>query len=307
MLVVFALVTVSIAACGSAPKSAVAPTAPTATSIQPTRTTAPAVPTSAPTVVPSPAKLAANANQSGSTRYEGDWQGMTSSADTPISFTVENNQVTFANLAYVLNSGGCSLSGSLSQTVKGVIDGGKFTLQVKDDDGKQYAFAGIFTSSTEANGTLQVTGTSQVCGAFDAKATWTARNSPVASSDTPSISPTAAPVSQDATQGVDAGLSDSDVLLAFFKAINSKNVDAALALVDDQVVFNIHSTPGIGKDDLKAFLQDQMSRNVTFTASHVKGADGVLDFTLQTSDKMASVDGETASIDGGRIQTLVLR
>ena len=103
-----------------------------------------------------------------------------------------------------------------------------------------------------------------------------------------------------------ANMSDSDVLLVFFQAINRKDVDAALALTDDQVVFNIASTPGIGKDALKVYLQKQISHNVTYTVSNLKSMDLVLSFTLQASDTGSRVDGDMASVDSGLIQTLTL-
>jgi len=288
------------AGCSSATPAA--PALPTRVSVAPTvvetapRTSVSASPTAA---APMPTQ-AANSSQSAPAGYAGDWNGTTSSADTPISFTVENNQVTFVNLSYSVRSGDCSLSGSLSKTVNATINGKAFTMQITDDDGKQYIFAGTFTSNTQASGTLQVKGTSQTCGAFDAKATWNAQvgaaSSDASADSTPDTS--AMPAS--------ANMSDSDVLLVFFQAINRKDVDAALALTDDQVVFNIASTPGIGKDALKVYLQKQISHNVTYTVSNLKSMDLVLSFTLQASDTGSRVDGDMASVDSGLIQTLTL-
>jgi hypothetical protein len=93
----------------------------------------------------------------------------------PISFTVDNGQVTFVNLGYSVQSDGCSLSGSLSKSVTEQIAANAFSILLSDDDGKAYAFAGTLTADGKASGTINVKGTSQSCGAFDSKATWQAK------------------------------------------------------------------------------------------------------------------------------------
>jgi ketosteroid isomerase-like protein len=215
----------------------------------------------APTAAPIPTQPAASSGQSAPAGYAGDWNGTTSSADTPISFTVENKQVTFVNLSYSVQSGGCSLSGSLSKTVQAPIAGKSFTTQFTDDDGKQYLFAGTFASGKDANGTIEVKGTSTICGTFDAKATWTAKNAPADAQPTPSAS-TGSPQPGGATSSLDS----MDVLLGFFDAINANDLDTAMTLVQDDVIMTAGSTIIIGKADLKTYLQKQAAQNVTYTA-----------------------------------------
>jgi ketosteroid isomerase-like protein len=307
-LIVFVIsfAAVLLAACDGAPKPTSAPAAPTTVLVQPTRTAAPPAATvPAPTSAPIKATTApratqpANPSPSAQASYDGDWSGTTNPHDMPVSFTVENNQLTDVNLGYAYHSGDCTVSGNQSQNPNARINGKTFSVQFTDDNGYQYNFTGTFTSNTEANGTLNVKGTSTVCGAFEAKLTWKATTGAASSSDTSSDMSDATPTT---------GIADTDVVLAFFKAVNANKLDDALALADDQIVFNLAGTPGIGKDALKAYLQDQISRHVTFTVSNLTSNDGItLRFTLQASDQSAPVDGETASIGDSKIQTLVLQ
>lgn len=253
-----------------------------------------------PTSAPIPTKPATSSGQSTATGYYGQWEGTTSS-DTSVSFGVSGNQITSVNLSYSVQAGGCSVSGSYSTTPdNALINGNTFTIQLTDSDGKQFTFTGTFASNTQASGTLQVKGPTESCGAIDAKATWKATSAAADSNSTSSATPDVS------TAPATVSIADTDVLLAFFQAVNAKNLDAALALVDDQVVFNIASTPGIGKEDLKAYLQNQTSRNVMYTASNLTSNGGVVSFTLKTSDKTTAVDGDTATVDENKIQTLVL-
>ncbi len=304
LFIALTLLGISIAACGGAAPAAPtrAPVAPTVAAVA-TRASAPASPTAAaatsapvqPTRAPAPTQ-AASPTTSASAGYDGDWSGATNPHDMPIAFTVESNQLTNVDLGYAVQTGSCTVSGSQSQDTQARIGGKAFNVQFTDDNNYQYIFTGAFTANTQANGTLDVKGTSALCGAFEAKLTWKATIG-AASSSAPTVS--------DATPTT--GIADTDVLLAFFKAVNAKKLDDALALVDDQVVFNIAGTPGIGKDALKAYLQNQMSRNVTFTASNLTSNDTVtVHFTLRTSDKSAPVDDDTALVGDNVLQTLVL-
>ncbi len=300
------LLCVSAVACGNAkPAAPVIPTtvsvAPTAAAIA-TRTSVPTLaPTStrvAPTAAPIPTQTAASSSQSAPAGYAGDWNGTTSSADMPISFTVENNQVTFVNLSYSVQSGGCSLSGSLSKTVQATIDGKSFTTQFTDGDGKQYLFAGTFASGKDANGTVQVKGTSTVCGIFDAKATWTEKNAPA------DVQPTPSAATSSPQPGGTSSMDSTDALLAFFDAVNANDLDTAMNLVQDDVILTTGSTTLIGKADFKAYLQKQAAQNVTYTASNLDSTGDIVNFTLQAGGN--AVDGDTAIMVDGKIQTLNL-
>jgi hypothetical protein len=255
----------------------------------------------APTAAPIPTQPAASSGQGAPAGYDGDWNGTTNTADTPISFTVENNQVTFVNLSYSVQSGGCSLSGSLSKTLKVSIAGKSFTAQFTNDDGKQYLFAGTFASGKDATGTIEVKGTTTICGIFDAKADWTAKNAPADAQPTPSAS-TGSPQPGGATSSLDS----MDVLLGFFDAINANDLDTAMTLVQDDVIMTAGSTTIIGKADLKAYLQKQAAQNVTYTASNLDSTGDIVNFTLQAGDNAPAVDGDIAIMVDGKLQTLTL-
>jgi hypothetical protein len=67
---------------------------------------APAQPPAAPTTA---------ATQS-SANYNGEWEGK-SAKDSPLSFTIENNELTYLNVNYSVESGPCQfLSGSRGET-----------------------------------------------------------------------------------------------------------------------------------------------------------------------------------------------
>jgi hypothetical protein len=146
-----------------------------------------------------------------------------------------------------------------------------FTIQLTDSDGKQFTFTGTFVSNTQASGTLQVKGPTNSCGAIDAKSTWTAQIAPAASSDT-TTSPSAT---------VPQFASDADVVRAFFDALNAKDVDAALALVDDNLIYTFGSTNGIGTDDLGVYLNSQVSRGATYQLSNVQAKVASVEFTVK--------------------------
>jgi hypothetical protein len=100
------LVALLIVGCSSAsptatmvpPKATVASpiTSPTATTA---RSSAPAQLTAAPTTAAAP-----------SANYDGEWKGK-NSADTPLSFIVDNNQLTYFNLNYGGAAGTCQSIG----------------------------------------------------------------------------------------------------------------------------------------------------------------------------------------------------
>ncbi len=253
---------------------------------------------SAPTSVPT-AQATPDSGQTARVGYEGEWEGQTST-DSPISFRVEKNQITFVNLGYAVQSGNCALSGSLGKTVDGVsIDGKTFTIQLSDED-NQYAFTGTFASNSEASGSLQVKGNSKSCGAFDAKSTWTAKP---ASNDTTSAEPTAEPEPTDAADTTDA----MDVVMGFFDQLSAQDMDAALALVNDNVVFHIGSKSGVGKTGLQAAFQSQVDSGATFDLSDLDQVGGVVKFTLSVDGTDSAAGANSAIVQDGKIMTLTLQ
>jgi ketosteroid isomerase-like protein len=97
-----------------------------------------------------------------------------------------------------------------------------------------------------------------------------------------------------------------DVLLGFFDAINANDLDTAMTLVQDDVIMTAGSTTIIGKADLKTYLQKQAAQNVTYTASNLDSTGDIVNFTLQAGDNAPAVDGDTAIMVDGELQTLTL-
>jgi ketosteroid isomerase-like protein len=166
------------------------------------------------------------------------------------------------------------------------------------DSGLDFTFQGTFNSATDASGTLAYQGKHEFCGTVPpTQVKWSAKKeggsmsspSPAAKAPTPSSG------------------SASKTLRAFFDAINAKNVDAALALVDDTITFNIASTPGMGKAALKTYLQGQITRGVTYTLGDLDDQGDTVDFSLKTGSG-AMKDGNTASFnDDNKIDFLIIR
>jgi hypothetical protein len=59
--------------------------------------------------------------------------------------------------------------------------------------------------------------------------------------------------------------------------------------------------------NLKAYIQKQTARGVTYTTSNLDSTGGIVNFTLQTSDNASAVNGDTAIVVDGMIQTVTLR
>ena len=263
----------------SAPVATSVP-APTATTARPT--TAPAQPTVAPTV---PAVTSAN--------YNGEWQG-TSAKDSPLSFEIAENEMRYLNVNYSVESGACQfLSGSRGESKMNppiaVIKTKDLNIQMDFGDGYSLVLTGVFASNTEASGKLVFKGNSRSCGAFEINTTWSAKKGTAAASGAMT-----APANPAASK---AELEKS--VRAFFDALNTKNLDAALKFVDDNVVFNIATTTtGLGKAQLRTYLQGQISRGVTYTLGEVKAADDEVTFSLKTGPGAVTTNNSITFDDG---------
>jgi hypothetical protein len=260
----------------------------TANAAQVPSTVTVAAPTSAPiatTVAPTPgAQLSAD--------YNGEWKGTTSS-DGSFSLIVDNNQLTYFNLNYSGAIGTCqNLSLSYAKSLENApIKGKDFSAQATFENGDQITLAGSFKSSAEVSGAFTIKSTGNMCGAFDIKGTFSAQNGGGATASASS------PV---------AGDSASKTLRAFFDAVNAKNVDAALALVDDTITFNIGSTTGVGKAQLKTYLQNQISRGVSYTLSNLDDQGDSVDFSLKTGNGAVTDDNNASFNDDGKIDFMMV-
>lgn len=324
--VLLAACALTLAACagGSAPPTTapnpapiqaathVPPTvAPPTATVQPT--TAPPIATAAATSSPPPQPtalaptdtLAASA-QSG---YDGTWGGK-SSTDSPIEFTIEQNQITSATVNFTYNSGGCSVgTGYGFNPTNGQVNGKEFAVQGTDSDGVVYSLAGSFTSGTDAGGTLEVKGKT-FCGDTDAKATWTAKNTSNAASSSDTVTPSGV-AAQGTTTIQSNGGPVENVFAEFFLDLDTKNVDDAMALVSDQVVFHIGLTSGVGKDKLKAYMQDQVNKGVVYVGSNVSVIGTIVQFSVNATDAsgtvLATYPTSMFVVAGGKISILTLK
>jgi hypothetical protein len=172
------------------------------------------------------------------------------------------------------------------------IKGKDFSAQSTFDDGDEITLVGSFKSNTELAGSFTIKGKTNFCGAFEVKGTFTANNGGVTSS---SSSSNPIPIDYNASKN----------LRAFFDAINTKNADAAVALVNDTITFNIASTIGSGKAALKTYLQSQISKGTIYMLSNLDDQGDSVDFSLKTGNG-AVTDGNTAGFDdNGKIDFMV--
>jgi hypothetical protein len=235
--------------------------------------TKPIASASATPTLESAGKLPSSTAVPGGTNFDGEWKGV-NSANTPVQFTVKNNQVTYINPNYAVKSGTCSLSGGFSKSVNAPIVDKSFSVATTDDDGKQFTFTGKFISNSEASGTLRVKADKSFCGAVDGEMTWSAKNG--ATTIAIATATRVAPPTSAIADGPDA-----TAVKKFFDAINAKNLDGALALVGDNVIYTFGATSGIGKAGLRTYLSAQIAAGANYQLSNVKTNPAAVTFTAQ--------------------------
>jgi hypothetical protein len=240
---------------------------------------------------------------SGQADFDGSWDGANSEGNQ-VSFKVENNQVTYFMVNYSVNSKGCSLGGAVGDSLKNVtITDKSFSANYTDKDGRLFTFAGKFASNTEAAGTIHVKGTPDgFCGVFETEMTWTAKNS-TAPSVTNSV-PTVAFVN---TPKVSTAIDSVAVVKGYFDALNAGNIDSAFSFLDDSLIFTIGSSAnGIGKDELKTYLNTS-GKGVTYTPSNFKAVgESIVNFSVQASDGTTYATSR-ALLSDGKIAILTLK
>lgn len=212
--------------------------------------------------------------------YDGDWTGTNTVDGKDILFVVENNEVVSFNLNYTGESGGCTYHGAVSAGSRtsssvdsAVIDNDEFSLtyiSISDE----LTFTGTFTSDSEANGTLHIKSSADgLCGEYEKEITWTASKGSSAA-----VEPT------EDTSGF-ASDSDSIALLTqFFDAVNAGDVDSAVGMVDENVMFGFGSQPNqFGSGPLKSYLESKAG--VTYKISNSESLGGaIIDFEAEGSD-----------------------
>lgn len=208
--------------------------------------------------------------------YDGSWTGTNTVDDKEILFTVENNQVVSIALNYTGQAGDCDYHGAISASIDPVeISNDGFTV-VFTGPNDEMTFVGTFTSESEANGTLLIKSPSSgLCGEYEKEVTWTASKG---SDEEAEAEPT-----QD-TSGMASDADSIALVNEFFDAVNSGNVDAALDLVDENVMFNVASpTAQFGRENLRAYFAS--NQGVTYQISDLQSLGGaIIQFKAEASD-----------------------
>lgn len=266
----------------------------------------PSTSTAQPTTEPDTTPIAAAPGNF--TTLNGEWEG-TSGDDSPLSFTVEDGVVTYLNLNYAINDGGCSVSGLKADAVDdGEIQDSNFSVTMQDSDGVAYTLAGAFDSNNQAAGTLTIKGKT-FCGETDASFDWTAQHisspdaeatpeSAAAPTDaaaaeptrtattqptrTPTRQPTTVPATQTPappTPAPAAAVDGVKIITDAFAAFAARDLNAALANVSDDVAFNIGGTAGVGKAALQSNMQLALTFGAGFSISNVQQVGDVVTFT----------------------------
>jgi hypothetical protein len=90
-----------------------------------------------------------------------------------------------------------------------------------------------------------------------------------------------------------------------FLAISLQNLDAAMFAVDDDVIFNIGSSSGIGKAKLRAYFQSQ--GKIEYTLSNYREISDIINFSVKASNNPAPYSASSAIVSDGKIQILTLK
>jgi hypothetical protein len=210
--------------------------------------------------------------------YDGEWVGTNTVDDKEILFTVENNEVTSVSLNYTGESNGCDYHGAISagsatgSLDEAVITNDAFAVSYESVN-DELTFTGAFTSESEASGTLLIKSSADgLCGAYEKEVSWTASKG--SSADAEPTEDTSGLASQDG----DA------VLTQFFDAVNAGDLDSALDMVDDNVMFSFGAQGAqFGRDNLEAYFLS--AQGVTYQISDAESLGGTMvQFTATASD-----------------------
>ncbi len=218
--------------------------------------------------------------QTGGT-YDGSWTGTNTVDGKDILFEVENNEVVSFSLNYTGEASGCTYHGAVSAGSRtsssvdsAVIDNDEFSLSYTNIN-DELIFNGAFTSDSEASGTLLIKSSADgLCGAYEKEVTWTASKG------------SSAEVDPATTEEPSTLFPDADaiaIVTGFFDAVNAGNVDTAIGMVDEGIMFSIGSDTLFDQNELKSYLQSH--KGVTFQISDAQSLGGaIVQFKAKTSD-----------------------
>jgi len=219
----------------------------------------------------------------------GRWEGENSDGNQ-VLFDVSDEQIAYLSFNFSVNAGGCFHSGFKGQIPDepAMITDKSFSVELKEDEGQLFTFAGSFTSNTEASGTIHMKGVARAsCGAFDDEMTWTAEKSlpeEPFSQPTETVSqPTEIVGQPTSTRAV---MDPFVAVQGFFDAYNAGDIDTALTFVDDNVMFKPGSATTImNKGNLKTFLIAQQQKGITYTLSGLSAiGNSIVKFSITLSD-----------------------
>ena len=214
--------------------------------------------------------------------YDGSWTGTNTVDNKEILFTVEDNQVTSVLLNYTGEASGCNYHGAVS---KGVETGGMDAVTIEGEGfsavienvNDELTFTGTFTAEGEANGTLHIkSSASGLCGEYEKEITWTATKGTTSEAEEEDGEDTA---SNSAPGDV------STLVTSFFDAVNAGDVESAIGLVDENIMFTVGTTiTKFNNSELESYLES--TQGVTYEITDVQSMAGgtLVQFKLKASD-----------------------
>lgn len=227
--------------------------------------------------------------------YDGEWTGTNTVDDKEVYFKVEDNQIVSVMLSYTGEANGCDYHGAISTGVSTggmdpiVVEGESFS-SVIDNFGDVLTFDGTFTGDSEASGTMLIKSPADgLCGVFEKEVTWTASKGPRAEAE-----------ATEETEESGGLLSDNDavaVVTGFFDAVNAGDVNSAVAMVDEGIMFSIGSETLFDQAELKSYLQD--NKGLTFEISDTQSLGGaIVQFKAKGSDGKVYSSCQAFLLDG---------
>jgi hypothetical protein len=210
--------------------------------------------------------------------YDGDWVGTNTVDDKEILFVVENNEITSVSLNYTGESNGCDYHGAISA---GSPTGSLSDASISNDAfavsyesvNDELTFTGAFTSESEASGTLHIKSSAEgLCGEYEKEISWVATKGSAAEAEP-----------EEDTSGTVSDEDTNAIITQFFDAINAGDIDSAVAMTGENVMFSFGATNAqFGRDALKAYLT---SSGLTYQVSEVDSfGGGMAQFTATASD-----------------------
>lgn len=228
-------------------------------------------------LLPSDTSATEESAQSGGA-YDGSWTGTNTVDDKEILFVVENNEVTSVSLNYTGESNGCDYHGAVSAgSATGSLDESAITNDAfalsYESVNDELTFTGTFTSESEANGTLLIKSSADgLCGEYEKEITWTATKDAVSE------------VEEEASGSESTG-DVSAIVTTFFDAVNAGDVDSAISVVDENIMFTVGTTiTKFNSSELESYLQS--TQGVTYEITDVQSMAGgtLVQFKAKASD-----------------------